>query len=226
MVVILIRTLIVYAILLVSMRLMGKRQIGQLELTDFITTLLLSEIASVPIENPDVPIVNALIPFITLLTFEVVSSTLLSRSQKLKNLFSTRPGILIRHGKPDQQEIMKNRISLDELLSELRQKDITDISDVAYAILEQDGKLTVIPQPDAKTVTLKDLKIHAKDEGVSHIVVSNGTINRHGLKTTGRSSQWVEEKAQKLGCSVKDIFLMTVNDTGKVNVVRKEQNKK
>ena len=112
------------------MRLMGKRQIGQLDLTDLITTFLISQIASLPIENPDIPIMYALIPMITLLSFEIVSSMILSKSQTLKNLFSSRPGFLIKDGEMDQKEIRKNRISLDELMCELRKQGAGDISGV------------------------------------------------------------------------------------------------
>ena len=111
MLVILTRTIIIYTTLLIAMRLMGKRQIGQLEVTDLVTTFILSEIATLPIENPDMPIINSMIPIIILLTFEIVSSTILSRSPKMKNLFSSRPGYLIYKGKIEQSELKKNRIS-------------------------------------------------------------------------------------------------------------------
>ena len=153
------------------MRLMGKRQIGQLEVTDFVTTLLLSEIATLPLEDPDIPIINALIPMITLLTFEVVSSTILCRTPRLKNLFSSRPGFLIRNGKLEQKEMIKNRISPDELMSELRQNGYTELSEVAYAIIEQDGTLTVIPRSENRAVTPKDININVeKKTGRSYVL--------------------------------------------------------
>ena len=204
------------------MRLMGKRQIGQLEVTDFVTTLLISEIASLPIENPDIPITYALIPIITLVTFEVSSSMLLSKSQRFKNIFSSRPGFLIRDGKVDQKQLLKNRISLDELISTLRQQSINDISEVKYAILEQDGQMSVISYPQYRQPTLGDLKIKAKDTGISHIVISNGSINHHTLKVINKNEEWVRSQAKKQGCVPSEIFLMTVNDAGNINIVKKE----
>ena len=226
MVIIFIRTLIVYTLLILSMRIMGKRQIGQLEVTDFVTTLLLSEIATLPIENPDLPIINALIPIIILLTFEVTSSAILSKTPRLKNLFSSRPGFLIQNGRIDQQELMKNRISPDELISELRQNGISDLSEVAYAIIEPDGKISVMPKAENRPATAKDLNIKVTNDELSHILISGGIVNEHGLAITGKSREWLSGKLQKKKCSTKDVFLMTLNDSGKINIIMKEKRKK
>jgi len=130
--IIFIRTIIIYGCLLISMRIMGKRQIGQLDVSDLISTLLISEIASLPIENPDIPIIYSIIPLITLLTFEVTSSTILSRSQFMKNIFTPRPSFLIKDGEINQSALRKNRISIDELISKLRQQGIYDIQEIKY----------------------------------------------------------------------------------------------
>ena len=223
LVVILIRTLIVYTILIVSMRLMGKRQIGQLDVTDLVTTLLLSEIATLPIENPDMPIVNALIPTITLLTFEITSSTILSKTPRLKNLFSSRPGFLIQSGRIDQKELLKNRISPDELMSELRQNGIGDLSEVAYTIIEPDGKISVIPKSQNRPATPEDMSLNVKSNELSHILISGGIINEHGLKISGKSAAWLNNQLKKKNCRAKDVFLMTINDGGNVNIIMKEK---
>ncbi len=223
MTVIFIRTLIVYALLILTMRLMGKRQIGQLEVTDFVTTLLLSEIATLPIENPDIPIVNALIPMITLLTFEVTSSTILSRTPKLKNLFSSRPGFLIRKGRLDQKEMMKNRISPDELMSELRQNGYADISEVAYAIIEQDGRMTVIPRAENRALSPKDININVENDELSHIIIAGGIVNEHGLSVTGKNRSWLDGQLEKKQCRARDVFLMTLGDSGHINIIMKEK---
>lgn len=226
MVVILIRTLIVYSILILLMRLMGKRQIGQLDVTDLVTTLLLSEIATLPIENPDMPIINAMIPIITLFTFEITSSAVLCKSPRLKNLFSSRPSFLIRKGKIDQKELLKNRISPDELMSELRKNGISDLSEAAYTIIEPDGKVTVIPNARNRPLTPNDLNITVKNDELSHILISCGIINENGLRVTNKSRDWISKELSKKKCSVSDVFLMTVNDSGKVCVIIKEKRKR
>ena len=222
MTIIFIRTLLIYTLLILALRLTGKRQIGQLEITDFVTTLLLSEIATLPIENPDMPIVNALIPIITLVTFEIVSSTILCRTPKLKNIFSARPGFLIKNGVIDQRELTKNRISPDELMSELRQHNVSDLSEVAYAILEQDGKMTVIQKSEFRPVTVNDLNINVENDELSHIMISNGVINKHGLTVMKKDEKWIKSQVRAKGCRPKDVYLMTLNDSGKVNIIIKE----
>ena len=222
MVVIFIRTIIIYGCLFLSMRLMGKRQIGQLDVSDLITTLLISEIASLPIENPDIPIIYSIIPIVTLLTFEVTSSAILSKSQFMKKIFSTRPSFLIKNGEIDQKALSKNRISIDELISKLRQQSINDISEVKYAIIEQDGQLSIIPRAPFRQPTLSDMKIEAKETGIMHVVVANGSINRHGLEVIERDDAWVKRQLSKRGLKVADVFLMTVNDAKEIQITKKE----
>lgn len=223
MVVIFIRTLIIYTSLLISMRLMGKRQIGQLDLTDLITTFLISQIASLPIENPDIPIIYALIPMVTLLSFEIVSSMILSKSQTLKNLFSSRPGFLIKDGEIDQKEIHKNRISLDELMCELRKQGVGDISEVKYAIIEQNGQISIILKAAYQQPALKDLGIKREDSGIEHIVIANGSVNLHGLEVISKDHDWLDGQLKKRHCDCKDVFLMTVNDSGNINFIKKDR---
>lgn len=226
MVVLLLRTLIVYTLLLLFMRLMGKRQIGQLEVTDLVTTFMLSEIATLPIENPDIPLINAVIPIIVLSTFEVVSSMLLIMNPRLKNIFSSRPGYLIKNGKLMHSEMVKNRISTDELISELRQNGITDISQADYAIMEQDGRITVLPKASFRPLTANDLGIEISDDGLSHIIISNGVINDHGLSVINRDARWLSSYLKKKKVSLRDIFLMTANDSGEIFLSTKENIRK
>ena len=176
------RTAIVYLFLLTIMRIMGKRQLGELEVSELVSTLLLSDIAALPITDRDIPLLYAIIPIILITTFEIALSVLLTRFPTLKNLVSTRPGALIRKGRIDLKEMRKNRISIDELLSELRQNDACEISEVEYAILEQNGKITVIKKRINSQPTLKDLGISVKESGIPHIIIANGHIDKHGLK--------------------------------------------
>lgn len=223
MIILFIRTLIIYAVLLLAMRLMGKRQIGQLEVTDLVTTFMLSEIATLPIENPDMPLINSMIPIIILLTFEVVSSMLMIKAPRLKNLFSSRPGYLIKNGKLVESELIKNRISSEELISELRQNGISDITEADYAIMEKDGKITVLPKPQYRPLTPNDLGITVSDSGLSHIIISNGVINRHGLSVIQKDKKWLEIYLKHKNLSVSDIFLMTSTDSGKIFMVPKKK---
>ncbi len=216
MLIVFIRTILIYLLLLGAMRLMGKRQIGELEVTDLVITLLLSDIATHPIMDPDNPLSHALIPIITLLATEVTLSFLLSRYTKLKNLCSARPNILIRDGKINQKELDRLRISADELISELRQKDVTSIDDVAYAILEQNGKISVIPKACCQSPTREDLTLPCAESGIMHILISRGVINRYNLRLLGHNDEWLNKEISRHGCRVQDVFLMTENDGGEI----------
>jgi uncharacterized membrane protein YcaP (DUF421 family) len=200
---------------------MGKRQLGELEVSELVSTLLLSDIAALPITSPDIPLIYAIIPIIVITAFEITLSVLLTKTPLLKNLISARPSALIRHGKIDGREMTKNRISIDELFSELRQKDVSNISDVDYAILEQNGKITVIKKKSASPPTLTDLGISAEESGISHIIISDGRIDVFGLKQTGKKRQWLENYLKKAKISPSDVYIMTLDDKENINLIKR-----
>ena len=216
------RTIIIYLILMCAMRLMGKRQIGELELSDLVTTLLISELASLPITDNLIPLSHALIPIVTLVAFEVISSFLVVHFPALKNIVSARPSVLINKGKTDRRAMLTARISVDELISEMRQKGITDISEVEYAILEQNGKLTVIQKAPYKPPTAADLNINPTESGISHIVVCEGRINKNSLKILSLTEKEVKTELERSGVTLKDVYVMLMDDTKKVQIIKKE----
>ncbi|MBO5938654.1 MAG: DUF421 domain-containing protein [Clostridia bacterium] len=220
---ILIRTLLIYIILVISMRLMGKRQIGELEISDLVTTFLLSEIASLPITDPGIPISHAIIPIVTLITFEIASSALLAACPRIKNIISARPTTLVRNGKICGQAMKQARLSADELISELRQKDITDLSEVRYAILEQNGKITVIPRAEFRPPNAKQMKVKVSDSGIYHIVIDKGMINKHNLQELNLTRKQIEAELAKKSLSVKDIYIMMKSDAGETVILRKDE---
>ena len=221
MTIIIIRTLIVYAVLMIAMRLMGKRQIGELEVSDLVTTLLISEIASLPITDSTIPLANAVFSIIILITLEIASSALIVRFPKLKGLFTTRPSTLIKNGAFCRKTMISCRITVDELITELRQNGYSDINEVLYAILEKNGKITVIPKVKYSQPTKQELKIRAKESGIYHIVIDNGTINRHGLSEVGLTHAQLIAKLRKSGHSPSDVYLMMINDSGEERIITK-----
>ena len=207
------------------MRILGKRQLGELEVSELITTILLSEIASMPIANQDIPIVYAIIPLITIMLFEVGGSFILCKSPKFKNFLTSPPSTLIYKGQINQQELMKNRISPEELISELRQKNITNPSYVEYAILEQNGLLSVIPKIDHQQPTLKQLNIQDTEEGITHIIISQGTWNEYNLKLLNKNKDDFEKRLQKKRIQTKDVYLLTIDDDNNIDLIIKEKQK-
>lgn len=222
MLTILFRTILTYLLLIVAVRLMGKRQIGELEISDFVTTLLISEIASLPITDNSIPISHAVIPIITLVFFEVTSSVLIVYFPRLKNILTARPSTLIQNGTFCKKAMRQARISTEELICELRQKDVTDLSEIEYAILEQSGKISVILKSSCKPPNADQLKISVRETGIYHIIIDQGVIDRHGLQALNISTAELNDILSRHRVKASEIFLMRINDVGDVEIIRQE----
>lgn len=219
MLTILFRTLIIYVCLMATLRFMGKRQLGELEVSELVTTLLLSEIASLPITNQDIPISYALIPILTLVALEVVLSGLSIRLPWIKKLLSTRPTFLINKGRLDARMLRTVRISIDELMSQLRQKDVFDLDEVEYAILEPNGQISVVPKATARTVTPSDLNLHPEESGMMHLIIADGVINQRNLTCLGKDHSWVDAVLKGYGLRPDQVLVMTADDALTVRII-------
>lgn len=217
------RTLILYAILMAALRLMGKRQIGELELSELVTTLLISEIASLPIGDPSLPLSHAVLPIVTLVCLEILSSFLFIKVPFLKNLFSSRPSVLVKDGKPLLKELRRARISIEELISSLRQKGFPDIAEIAYAILEPNGQISVLPTCISQPPSAALLKLSPEEKGIAHILIADGKIDRHNIKNMPNGKMLLERALQREGCRAEDVLLLLVNDAGESSVIRKDR---
>ena len=223
MITIFIRTILIYLMVTGAMRLMGKRQIGELEVSELITTLLLSEIATLPIENPDIPVLYAVIPVVTLLTFEVVMAVLLSRLPRFRRKIESSPSMLIRNGYLDQGELLRNRLSVEELIASLRQQGVGDPEEVAYAILEKNGQMSLILKEEHRPLTPADLSMSPERAGMMHLVVCDGVINEYNLKLLGRDGAWVSAQLQSRGLRQDEVLYLLCNDAGRISVLKKER---
>ena len=219
---ILIRTLIVYASLMIIMRFMGKRQLGELEISDLVTTLLISEIASLPLTNTDIPLSHAIVPVLVITSLEVLLSGALLKFPVLKNLFSIRPAILIRHGVPDRAAMRNARISSEELLSQLRQKEVADPAEAEYAILEPNGQISVIRKTEEQPPTAAQWELKTTERGMMHMVVCDGHINTRNLELAGKDRRWLEACLLSHRVKREDVFLLLVDDSGEVNLYTRE----
>ncbi len=202
---------------------MGKRQLGELQASEFIIAIMLSEIATAPITTPDYPISHALLSIITLISLEYLISTLLIRSNKLKRLFYGRPVILINRGNIDIKALRKNRIELDELLCELRQKGFSDVSHINYAILEENGKLSVFAKAGKSPATPEDLQLKVSDNGVAHLIILDGTVIDHNLSAVNWNRERVECELRKRSARAEDVFLLTVDDGKHITFILKDK---
>ncbi len=218
----LIRTVIIYLFLVLAIRTTGKRQIGELEISELVSTFLLSEIASAPIGNQEIPLSFAILPILTIISLEVIVSFLNTRSALMKKLFLGSPIILIRGGRLQQKELSKARMSVEELLSELRQNGVASIEEVAYAILENNGKLSVTPHAKHKPLTPEDLHLGAEESGIAHAIVVDGVIKKEALDSVGQSKDWLNKILRRNNYKLEEIFLLTVDDLGKTCIIKKE----
>ena len=223
MLTVLLRTLIVYGILIGTMRLMGKRQLGELELSELVTTLLISEIASLPIENPNVPVAVMIIPLVTILTVEISLSVVLLKCPRLKNLASARPNILIRQGKIDQAEMRRVRISIDELISEVRQTGLASLADVDYAILEQNGKISVIPKRAAQPPNAADLSLSLAENGILHVLIADGKRNRYKMSHLKIDDAMLDQYLKGRKLREDEVFLLGMDDGRELYWIKKEK---
>ena len=223
MYVIFFRTFIIYIMMTVLLRLMGKRQVGELETSELISTLLLSDIATLPISNPDIPLLYALLPIFLIVGFEIIITYSKNKINILKRVFDYKPSFLIDKGKLDQREMEKMRISIQELLSQLRVQEISDIDEVYYAILEENGKLSVIKKSKSSPPTSEDLGIQVSEKGLAHTLIIDGIYNMETIEKIGINKERVDKICKEQNCRAEEVFLLTQDDSGKVNIIMKEK---
>ncbi len=222
MITIIIRTVIIYFFLVIIMRIMGKRQLGELDVGELVITILLSEIATLPITEEDKPMWMAIVPIAILASLEIITSLLILKFPKIKKTLSSKPSVIIAHGQIDLKALKSVRISVEELMTQIRQNGVYDITEVDYAILEENGKMSIIPKSRNRQPDREDFGLPDKDCGVMHIVISDGVINTHGLKILNKDRKWIEGILKQRKLSAKDIFCLTCNDAGETYIIMKD----
>lgn len=219
----LIRTVILYIFAIVSIRIMGKRQIGELQPSDLVVTLLISQIISIPIQDTDIPLVNTIIPILLLVGFEILTSVFNMKSIKFRSFLHGHPVVIINDGNLNQKLLKELRFTVDDLLESLRQKDVFDISQVQYAIVETNGQISVLLKPQHDTVTRNDLQLKSEPQGYKCPVIVDGKIVNNDFKICNMNNNKVEKILKNEKLQIKDIMLMTVDAVGNHTIIRKDQ---
>lgn len=218
-----IRTVILYLLIIVGIRLMGKRQIGQLEPSELVLSLLIADLAAVPMQDFGIPLLMGIIPILTLLCLSTILSVLTVKSIRFRALLCSRPSIVVQDGQILIKEMVKNRFTVDELMEELRVAGITDLSSVKYAVLETTGRISVLPKAEEKPVTVKDMKLPAQDNGLPVILISDGRILSQNLKIRNLTEAWLKKQLRQRDVQdIRHIFLMTVDEKGHIYLAEKE----
>ena len=217
MAIVIIRTGIIYFALLLAMRLMGKRQLGEMELSEFVAAALIANLAAHPLEEQEVPLLPALLPIAVLSVLELAAAFLSLRSIRLRSLLFGRPSLIIDHGKIDQAEMRKNRFTPDELMQAMRSRGILDINEVLYAVLETNGTLSLIPIAEAQPLTAGQMGVAAEQAGYPSVIISDGRVIDENLKRLGLDRPWLDAELRQRGhAGPKTVFLMTADEAGNV----------
>ena len=216
------RTVLLYLVLIAVIRCMGKRQIGQMEPSEFVVTMLVANLASIPMEDEGIALHTGLIPIVTVLGLELVLSWLSLKSIRLRKLLCGKPVILIENGQILQDNLRKTRVTLDELTGHLREKDVLDLQSVQYAILETNGNLSVFPFPKDRPASAREAGIQAGKQYLPMTLISDGTVLTDNLKKSGRDMAWLKEQAAERGASIQSTWLFMVDEGGNITFYPRE----
>ena len=223
MAIIIIRTLIIYTALLAAMRLLGKRQLGEMELSEFIVAALIADLAAHPLQDLGIPMINGLVPILTLFCCEVLISRVALKNNRLRTVLYGKPSMIIEKGVIRQDEMTKNSFTTDELMQELRNQGVLDISKIEYGILETDGRLNVILYASESPVTPAMLNIETSRDAYPAIIINDGHVMETNLRHLGRDMNWLTKQLNDRGAhSPSDVFLMTLNKSGQIYYAAKE----
>ena len=219
----LIRTVILYILIIAGVRLMGKRQVGELEPSELVLSLLIADLASVPMQDLGIPLHAGVVPILALLSLTMILSVLTMKSIRFRTLMCGRPSIVVRDGKVDPGEMRRNRLTVDELLEELRGQGYTDLAGVKYGILETNGRLSVLPYAEQRPATARQLGLESRETGLPVVIISDGRILQDNLKRRGLDLSWLDKQLAEHGYpDFRDVFLLTVDEAGGVYFVPRE----
>ena len=216
------RTIILYTLLIAVIRLMGKRQIGEMEPSEFVVTMLVANLASIPMQDEGIPLFSGFVPIVTVLAMELIMSALSLKSIFFRRLLCGKPVILVENGKILQDNLRKTRVTLDELTGHLREKDVLDIQAVQYAILETNGNLSVFPYPKDRPASAKEAGIQAKPQYLPLTLVSDGKVLTDNLKKANKDLAWLKKTLQSHHADLKSTCLLTVDGADHIFFCRKE----
>ena len=220
-----IRTLILYILVLLVMRLMGKREIGQLQPFELAISIMIADLASIPMADVGIPIFNGIIPIVALLVMHLVISNINLRSINVRKIICGKPSILVYRGKIDEKVLKDEKFTINELQERLRGNNVFNVADVEYAILETSGQITVIQKPNKRTTIPEDFNIMPEYEGLSYDLIVDGKVMYENLKSLGKDYTWLEKEAKKFKIKPNEALLMTIDGKQEIFCQAKEKNK-
>ena len=218
-----VRVLIIYILVLIVMRLMGKRELGQMQPFELVIAIMIADLASVPMADTGIPITNGIIPILALLLVQLVISIINLKSINGRKIICGKPSILVYRGKIDEKVMKKEKFTVNELQERLRQNNIFNIGDVEYAILETSGQVTVIQKPEKRNTIPEDFGILPEYEGIPYDLVVDGKIMHENLKVIGRDYNWLKKQVEKFKIKPEQALIVTFDGKGQIFCQAKEE---
>ena len=226
MVYIILRCFILYFVIVIAVRIMGKRQIGELQPSELVITILISELGSMPIQDINQPILSGILPILMLAAIEVCVSLITLKSVKARYLMYGKPIVLVYKGKVDQKEMARARVSVDDLIEAMRTNGIMKLSDIDYAILETNGNVSIIAKAEKQPLTPEDMKIKPSEQNMPDIMIVDGRVLSENLKSCNLTHEWLDRVVSSAGASSeKEIFFLAREKTGKTFIIKKEKSR-
>ncbi|OJU10494.1 MAG: hypothetical protein BGN88_05050 [Clostridiales bacterium 43-6] len=223
MLITLIRTIILYVVVIVGVRIMGKRQVGEMQPAELVVTILISELAAIPMQDLDRPMANGVIAIFGLVIFEILLSIIIMKSLKLRRIISGKPAIIINNGVIDQHILKELRITIDDLNEDLRQAGVFSFDEVQFAILETNGKISVLKKPHLLGPTAEQMHVENKDKGLPCTVICDGVIEEHSLPLVSFTAEKIHSILEQNQLKLKDVFIMTADKLGNHVIVKKQK---
>lgn len=220
-----IRTVIIYIFIITAMRIMGKRQLGELQPVELVVTLLISDLAAVPMQESGMPLLNGLVPILILVSLELIFSGLMLKLPWVSRLITGNPVPIIRDGQLDQKALKKLRMTVDDLMETLRAQNVYTVEDIGYAVAETNGKISVYMKPEKQPVTCADVQAVPPDTGMPLVVVSDGRLSQWAMQTCGVDENWIHQILTDNACAQKDVFLLTADKARQYYLIRREEMK-
>ena len=220
------RSIILYIIVLIVMRLMGKREIGQLQPFELAISIMIADLASIPMTEIGIPIFNGIIPILGLLVMHLIISVINLKSLKAREIICGKPSILIYRGKIDEEVLKKERFTINELEERLRGNNVVNLGDVEYAILETSGQVTVIQKPEKRNTIPEDFNITPEYEGIPYDLVVDGKVMNKNLKLIGKNYNWLKKQVEKFGIKPEEALVVTIDGKGQIFCQEKEKGAK
>ena len=217
------RCIVLYISVVVAVRIMGKRQIGELQPSELVVTIMLSEFAALPLQDLNIPLIWGILPMFLMVVLELTMSFFTMRSMRFRSFCYGRPILLIYQGKVDQRELMRTRVSMEDIMEAMRNNGILTVEDIQMAVLETNGTLSIIPKQEASPPTAKDLKVSvAKSGGIPAILVMDGHLIQRNMREKGVDTEQLDSILKGYQIQRREVFMLTMDDNGKTFLIKRE----